>query len=482
MTLRTKLVISFTLLLLAVIAAVGLVASRSIRSILIGQIDQDLQRVVSRGPGPFGDGPPGPRPDDGPFLEPYAVVVTDAGGTVIDARPSGFADEPDPLPDVSGLDGEEGLVTLPSVDGSIDYRGYVEREADGSVAVHAVPLRDFTTATSGLIRALLVAGGGVLLLGGAATWWTVRGAMRPVDEMVETAEAIAAGDLTRRVPDLDPGTELGRLGGSLNEMLAHIEQAVDSEREGRERLRQFVADASHELRTPLAAISGYAEMHRTGALATGAEEAKAWSRIESEGRRMGNLVEDLLTLTRLGQAKPLRIEQVDLARVCRDAAADHSAIDPERSVTVSGPQSLLVRGDAERLHQVVTSLLANVRVHTPPGTHADVTVGRQNGTIELVVSDDGPGMPPQALAHVFDRFYRVDSSRSRRSGGSGLGLSIVDAIVTAHGGTVSADSTLGAGTSITVRLPQTEDGRRKMEAHPNSVPPEGERDPLRSSG
>jgi two-component system OmpR family sensor kinase len=175
---------------------------------------------------------------------------------------------------------------------------------------------------------------------------------------------------------------------------------------------------------------------------------------------MGNLVEDLLTLTRLGQAKPLRIEQVDLARVCRDAAADHGAIDPERTVTVSGAQSLLVRGDAERLHQVVTSLLANVRVHTPPGTHADVTVGRQNGTIELVVSDDGPGMPPQDLAHVFDRFYRADPSRSRRSGGSGLGLSIVDAIVTAHGGTVSAYSELGAGTSITVRLP-AEEGRRR---------------------
>jgi two-component system OmpR family sensor kinase len=185
-----------------------------------------------------------------------------------------------------------------------------------------------------------------------------------------------------------------------------------------------LSPTSHELRTPLAAISGYAEMHRTGALVTGAEEAKAWSRIESEGRRMGNLVEDLLTLTRLGQAKPLR-EQVDLARVCRDAAADHGAIDPERPVTVSGPQSLLVRGDAERLHQVVTSLLANVRVHTPPGTRADVTVGRQNGSVELVVSDDGPGMPPQALPHVFDRLYRADPSRSRRSGGSGLGLSIV---------------------------------------------------------
>ena len=472
MTLRTKLVISFTLLLLAVVAAVGLVASRSIRSILIGQIDQELQGVVSRGPGPYGDRPPGPGPDDGPFLEPYAVVVTDPDGAVVESRPSGFADDPDPLPDVSGLDREEGLVTIPSADGSIEYRGYVEQEDDGSVVVHAVPMRDVATATSALIRALLVAGGGVLLLGGAATWWMVRGAMRPVDEMVETAEAIAAGNLTRRVPDLDPGTELGRLGGSLNEMLAHIEVAVESEREGRERLRQFVADASHELRTPLAAISGYAEMHRTGALAAEAEEAKAWSRIESEGRRMGSLVEDLLTLTRLGQAKPLRIEQVDLASVARDAAADHGAIDPERPVDVSGPESLLVPGDAERLHQVVTSLLANVRVHTPPGTHAEVTVGRHNGLIELVVSDDGPGMPPAALAHVFDRFYRADPSRSRRSGGSGLGLSIVDAIVTAHGGTVSADSTLGAGTSITVRLPPTEDGRRKTEdgSQPESVP------------
>ncbi len=142
-------------------------------------------------------------------------------------------------------------------------------------------------------------------------------------------------------------------------------------------------------------------------------------------------------------------------------------------MTVSGPESLLVPGDPERLHQVVTSLLANVRVHTPPGTQANVTVGRHNGLVELVVSDDGPGMPPAALAHVFDRFYRADPSRSRRSGGSGLGLSIVDAIVTAHGGTVSADSKPGAGTSITVKLP-SENGRRQTAANPNSVPPEGE--------
>ncbi len=396
---------------------------------------------------------PGQRPDDGPFLEPYAVVVTDASGAVIDARPSGFADEPDPLPDVSGLDGEDGLVTLPSVDGSIDYRGYVEREADGSVVVHAVPLRDVTTATSALIRALLIAGGGVLLLGGIATWWTVRGAMRPVDEMVETAEAIAAGDLTRRVPDLDPGTELGRLGGSLNEMLAHIEEAVESEREGRERLRQFVADASHELRTPLAAISGYAEMHRTGALADDAEEAKAWTRIESEGRRMGSLVEDLLTLTRLGQAKPLRIEQVDLAG--------------HRPRCCGGPRCHRPGETGECLRPRVAARPRRPRAsppsgHQPPrqcaGPHPTGHPRRRHRRQAQRVGRarrvrrwpwDAPGGPRPCLRPLLSG----GPLASRRSGGSGLGLSIVDAIVTAHGGTVSANSKPGAGTSITVKLP-----------------------------
>jgi two-component system OmpR family sensor kinase len=453
-SLRTRLVISFTVLLLAVLFAVGFVASRSIQSILVGQIDRTLRGVVVRGPAP---GPvAGEQFVDGdPFLRPFAELLVAQDGTVVLSRPSGFADDPDPLPNVSTVpETANGFVYLDSVDGSLRYRAYVQQIPDGLLVVRASPLRDVATATAALIRTLLLAGGGLLLLGGAATWWTVHGAMRPVGEMVDTAEAIAGGDLTRRVPDLHPGTELGRLGQSLNEMLAHLENAVETEREGKERLRQFATDASHELRTPLTVIGGYAELRRKGGLSTPEAEDNAWSRIESESRRMGSLVEDLLTLARLGQNAPLHIRRIDLARIVRDTAADHEAMDPERPVTVISPDTVPIEGDGERLTQVVASLLANTRVHTPPGTHVELEVTDRGDSVRITATDDGPGIPEDALAHVFDRFYRADPSRSRASGGTGLGLSIVQAIVDAHGGSVVASGADSGGTAITIELPK----------------------------
>jgi two-component system OmpR family sensor kinase len=256
------------------------------------------------------------------------------------------------------------------------------------------------------------------------------------------------------VPDLDPGTELGRLGLSLNEMLAHLEEAVETERDAKERLRQFVADASHELRTPLATIAGYAELRSKGGLPTEEDQAKAWSRIESESRRMGMLIEDLLILTRLGQSQPLRIGPVDVAQIARDASADHAAIDPLRPVDVESPDEVVLQADEERLTQVITSLLANVRVHTPEGTETTVVVLDGPDTVMIEVTDDGPGIPDAALDQVFERFYRADPSRSRKSGGAGLGLSIVHAIVGAHDGTVTATRTDAGGTRITIELPK----------------------------
>jgi two-component system OmpR family sensor kinase len=462
MSLRTKLVISFTVLLLAVIAAVGFAATRSVRAILVAQIDQTLEELGDRGPGPIQPAPPGERwGDDELNFRRFAVISIPAGSSTGGLIRSGFTDNPDPAPVLDGVSLEPGLVYLPSNDGSLEYRAYIDRLPDGMTVIYAAPLRDVSTATSELIRTLLLAGGGVLLLGGVATWWTVRGATRPVDEMVETAEAIAGGDLTRRVPEPDPATELGRLGGSLNEMLANIEHAVAVERDGRERLRQFVADASHELRTPLAAVSGYAELRRKGGLPTPEDEDRAWTRIESESRRMARLVEDLLMLARLGQSQPLRTGEVDLTRIVHDAAADHRAIDPQRPIEVHAPAGVLLEGDGERLHQVVSNLLSNVRVHAPPGTRVEVSVAERAGLVELAVADDGPGIAEQALEHVFDRFYRADRSRSRRSGGSGLGLAIVEAIVVAHGGTVAAGNVAGRGARVTVALPRHAAGRAR---------------------
>ncbi|MFZ0492691.1 MAG: HAMP domain-containing sensor histidine kinase [Acidimicrobiia bacterium] len=455
MSLRTRLVISFTVLLLGVLVAVGLVASRSIHGILVDQIGKTLRSAVEHGPG-TGSGPFGSNQDQdqNQLLNPLAEIWVAPDGTIVRARPSGFVDDPDPLPDVSGLlNTQNGFVDLASTDGSLQYRAYVQHVFGGAI-VRAVPLSDVATATAALIRALLLAGGGLLLLGGAATWWTVHGAMRSVGEMVDTAEAIAAGDLSRRVPDLQSGTELGRLGLSLNEMLGHLENAFETEREGKERLRQFAADASHELRTPLTAIFGYAQLRKRGGLSTPEAEDKAWDRIESESLRMASLVEDLLTLARLGQSTPLQLGDVDLAAVVRNAAADHAAMDPDRPVSVEAPDRVVVQGDEHQLTQVVASLLSNTRVHTPAGTKMEISVVDGAENVEVVAEDDGPGIPEAAMEHIFDRFYRADPSRSRASGGAGLGLSIVRAIVEAHGGTVSVDAADTGGTRITIELPK----------------------------
>jgi two-component system OmpR family sensor kinase len=380
------------------------------------------------------------------------VIAPD--GSIAFSEPSGFADDPDPLPEVSGLDGTEGLVYLDSMDGTLEYRADVSAFHDESVAVRAAPLDEVADATTSLIQTLLLTGFVVLLAGAAATWFTVRRSMRPIGEMVDTAEAIAAGELTRRVPEGDPETELGRLGASLNEMLSTIEEAMTSEQVSQERLRRFVADASHELRTPVTAIGGYAELRRKGGLATTDDEDRAWSRVESESARMAALVEDLIMLARLGESRPLAIEPVDLAEIVRDAAADHATIDPSRPVTIETPDSLVVQGDRRSLHQVVSNLLANVRVHTPPATLTTIRLEDQGAWAVLSVVDDGPGIPEESVDRVFERFHRADRSRSRRFGGSGLGLSIVQAIVEAHGGTVDAGNDQGGGARFTVRLPK----------------------------
>ena len=455
MTLRARLVISFTVLLLIVIAGLGVVAFHSVNTILTDQIDLTLTRFADRGPVPRpGGGPANPDRGDS-FLSPIAEVFLSPDGGILSERPSGFGDAPDPLPDIGGIDGQTGLTYLPSVDDTLEYRAHITVYSDGSTIVRAIPLDEVASATSSLIQTLLLTGAGVLLIGGAATWWAVERAMHPVEEMVDTAEAIAAGDLTQRIPEGDPGTELGRLGISLNEMLAHIEDALRNEREGRQRLRKFVADASHELRTPVTAISGYAELRRKGGLDTPQSEDRAWSRIESESQRMGTLIKDLLMLARLGQHQRLELEVIDLAQVARDAAADHAAINPERPISVTGVESLELRGDQQWLHQVVSNLLANVRVHTPSGTLVTIDVDDDGSWCVLSVIDNGPGIPPESLDHIFDRFYRADPSRSRQSGGSGLGLSIAAAIVEAHGGTVGAVNDAGGGATLKVRLPKS---------------------------
>jgi two-component system OmpR family sensor kinase len=271
--------------------------------------------------------------------------------------------------------------------------------------------------------------------------------------MVETATAIADGDLSSRVPDTEPNTELGRLGGALNDMLGQVEDAFDAEREAQDRLRLFIADASHELRTPIAAIQGYAELYRKGALSDEEDLDNAMRRVGTETARMERLVGDLLLLARLDREQPRDHRPVDLHAVTRDAVADSTAIEPDRAIELRGDDPALVLGDEQQLTQVVANLLTNARSHTPPGAPVSIEVARHDGNIRLSVLDNGSGLPEEHLPHVFDRFYRVDSSRARRSGGAGLGLAIVAAIVSAHGGTVTVINEPGHGARFTVTLP-----------------------------
>jgi two-component system OmpR family sensor kinase len=271
--------------------------------------------------------------------------------------------------------------------------------------------------------------------------------------MTETAVAIADGDLSQRVPDVVPGTEAGELGEALNTMLGRIEGAFAERARSEARLRQFVADASHELRTPVTTIRGYAELYRTGGLRGPGELDSALRRTEDEAVRMGSLVEDLLLLARLDQGRPLQREPVDLDVLARDAVRDAGAVDPDHPVTAVTAGGVVVPGDADRLQQVVTNLVGNARVHTPPGTAVEVRTSREGDRAVLEVADSGPGMPPEVAERAFERFYRADPARSRHQGGTGLGLAIVKATVDAHGGTVSIRSAPGQGTTVRVELP-----------------------------
>jgi two-component system OmpR family sensor kinase len=282
--------------------------------------------------------------------------------------------------------------------------------------------------------------------------------LRPFERMGEQIVAIGSGDLDQRVSPADPGTELGRVGNSVNLMLTRLEHAFNEQRTSENRLRRFVADASHELRTPLASIRGYAELFRRGASSRPEDLALAMRRIESEATRMGVLVDELLLLARLDSGRPLERTVVDLGALIHDAARDSLAADGRWPVTteVDEPAAEVhVIGDADRLRQVLANLLSNVRAHTPPGTSAAITARREPDSVLLAVADDGPGLTERQQTLVFERFYRADASRGRGdgSGGSGLGLSIVASVAAAHGGSAEVSSTPGTGTVFTVRLP-----------------------------
>jgi two-component system OmpR family sensor kinase len=279
--------------------------------------------------------------------------------------------------------------------------------------------------------------------------------LRPLANVEATAERIAEGDLTARLPDVKPNTEVGRLVSTLNTMLGRIEESFAARLESESKLRRFVADASHELRTPITAIRGFAELHRQGAV-TGEEKTKELiGRIENESKRMGSLVEDLLLLARLDQSREMKSDPVNLTQIVADAVASARAAGQNHTVNFDEQsEEIYALGDKDRIHQVVANLLANARTHTPAGTVIDVSVKQDTDGVRIRIADNGPGLSDADQARIFERFYRADASRVRTDGeGTGLGLSIVDAVMRAHAGQVSVESEVGKGAVFTLFFP-----------------------------
>ena len=470
-SLRTRLAVGVMVLTALGLTVAAMVGTLILRSYLIGEVDHQLAGNSRFADGnlpqmPMNSSDPGSMPGQGkgqrPALpSPYVVTKLSSDGIVLEqvrgSQASGLA-----LPDLAGLTvaAVQALAGRPFDvsgvgGGPAHYRAIAVPLADGS---GSVVVATSTRAVQETVQRVVVAALGVGVVTLALVWLlsgvVIRVGLRPLDEVEATAERIAAGDLTQRVPNLATDTEIGRLSSSLNGMLGQIEQAFEERRASEDRLRRFVADASHELRTPLTTIRGYAELSRNGALGDEAQRLKAITRIEAEAVRMGTLVDDLLLLARLDQQRPLERRSVDIVALVDTAAEALRMAAPDREVIVSAPSTLTVEGDSARLRQVVDNLLANARIHTREGSPVEVTVTADAGTAVLSVSDSGPGMAAEDLARSTERFYRGDPSRSRRDGGgSGLGLAIARAIVEAHGGTLAIDSSPERGTTVTARIP-----------------------------
>ncbi len=349
---------------------------------------------------------------------------------------------------------------VPSQGGGSTWLALAKPTADDKAAfIVALPLRGLESTVQQFIWYAVAIGVIVLLVCAALGWYLVGRTFRPLTRIEDTAAQIAGGDLTRRVAVPDTEDEVASLSRSLNAMLGRIEQSFAVREANEAKMRRFIADASHELRTPLAAVGGYAELYRQGALPNADAVTGAMGRIESESQRMSGLVEDLLTLARLDGERPLEIQPVDLAVLAADAAQDARTIAPDRHVIATGIHGPIgpteLQADERQLRQVVTNLVTNARVHTPKGTPVEILVGRVDPShVALHVRDHGPGIPAEARATVFERFYRADTSRSRgKGGGNGLGLAIVEAIVEAHGGSVRVEETPGGGATFVVELP-----------------------------
>lgn len=508
LTLRTKLVLSVIGLFALVTLATGLATVLALNTFLRDQLDTQVRTTASRVPGAlqgrgdFADRRGGDALGSTAGSTPRSTPDSGPGPTTSPARSTGGENPTPELP--PGLSG--GLVRLEVRDGAVvrtiavsagqriaslsgtqvrtvldaglgpqprtvdlggalgSYRMMARYEPDGMTVITGLPLGPVTATAHRLTLVVILVGATGLLVTAGASWWLVRRNLRPLRRVTAVARRVAhlplesgAVALADRVPaqDIDARSEVGQVGAALNGLLDNVSAALTARHESEQRVRQFVADASHELRTPLASIRGYAELcRRTGDRAP-SDVVHAMRRVESEAMRMAALVDDLLLLARLDAGRPLAQEEVDLVRLTVDAVGDAHAAGPGHRWRLEVPDGVLtVTGDQARLHQVLANVLSNARTHTPAGTTIGCSVRADGGQVLVQVEDDGPGVPTSLQHNVFDRFARGDGSRSRTGGSTGLGLSIAQAVVTAHRGEISLTSRPGR-TRVTIRLPRS---------------------------
>ena len=511
MTLRVRL-----LLVLVGVMAIGLVVSdvavySQLRSYLLAQVDPELRAVsrqvervvltrdglIRRVPARTGIGAPESATSRSPtsrsptsgsptsvsqggLRPPHSVSGTDRKGTHGGLVPSGTVGElveadgrlvgspvffsyggrtppPPLLPHPLPLDARSGAVLFSARSGGPDavtYRVLVRPlHSQGFAVAVAVPLTEVSQTLGRLALVMVLVSAAVLIGLGLLALWMVRQGLRPLDDMAVAAGAIAGGDLGRRVTPAGGRTEIGRLGEALNTMLTEIEDAFAARAASEGRLRRFLADASHELRTPLTSIQGYAEIFDLGARDNPEDLAIAMHRIREEAERMRVLVDDLLLLARLDRERPLVLAPMDLVPVVATAVAAARVASPDRDVLFEAPVEAVVRGDAQRLRQVVDNLLANAVQYSTGGVPVEVRLEPFEDAVLLEVTDHGVGIRPEHTERIFDAFFRADSSRARGAGGAGLGLAIVAAIVQKHGGEVGVRTAPDGGTVFWVRLP-----------------------------
>lgn len=491
-SLRGRLLATQIVLLALVCAAVGVGTEVALKRFLTNQLDTQLAETSRRSAGLFAFGPPPPmmmpmppgfghrviiRDDTGPgpaFLNAPGQAARTVGavvshGTTVDAgvitADGGRVEISDAAArQLAGVPADEVPRTV-TLDGLGRYRVVgLPARGEAEVIVTGLPTSDVDDTLLTVLAIFCVVGAIALFGATAAGVWIIRRQLAPLSRVSEAAREVADLELDRgevRLPTpivtVDPAsahTEVGQLGTSLNRMLDRIAGALSARHASEMRVRRFVADASHELRTPLAAIRGYTELAQRKSDVLPDDVAHAMNRVESETARMTQLVEDMLLLARLDTGRPLESERVDLSRLAVDAVSDAHAAGPEHRWSLDLPEEpVVVDGDEARLHQVLANLLANARVHTPPGTSVTTSLAvADDGGAVLTVTDDGPGIPPSLRPEIFERFARGDSSRSRRGGSTGLGLAIVAAVVKAHGGRIDVDSAPGH-TEFVVTLP-----------------------------